>query len=238
VEKPLATTAEEAEQIERTFKNRRKVTMVGFQKRFSGPFRQAKEFLSKGILGELGFFRSHIYSPENIGSNKGWRYESKGGGATLDFGAHLVDMVLWYFGEPASVHAVTRALFSHDVEDYSHTVLTYSRGLVGYMDICWGMRNFRPGEMMIEIHGSEGAMSITEDRLILHLGENQETSQGVHLMPASQLTEAVPYLLASPENTLEDVQFLNCLKSRAESPCSFGDAKKVNRLIDLIKGGA
>ncbi len=53
------------------YKDSGTVGMVGFQKRFTGPFKKAKEFLDKEVLGQIAFFRSHFYTSESFGRGTG-----------------------------------------------------------------------------------------------------------------------------------------------------------------------
>jgi len=234
VEKPLATTAEDARQVANEFERSNYVTMVGFQKRFAGPFRKAKEFLDQQILGELAFFRGHFFGPPNFGESSIWRFKKGGGGVCLEFGPHVIDLLLWFFGDPNRVEHASKSMFSTEVEDYAHILLEYENGLVGHADLCWSMRNFDPGELMVEVHGKYGTMNVTEDRLILHLDKDSVLPAGVHLLHASQLTPQLPYQLANPEHVLEDVYFLNCIESNTQPETNFGNAAKVNSLIDTI----
>ncbi len=88
---------------------------------------------------------------------------------------------------------------------------------------------------MIKIHGKNGTMNITEDRLILYLDKDGILSAGTHLLHASNLTESVPYLLAYPENTLEDVHFLDCVAKNEQPLTNFQTAARVNWLADKIR---
>jgi predicted dehydrogenase len=234
-EKPLATTSTDANMVADAYASSGRIGMVGFQKRFAGPFKKGKEFLDKGVLGEIAFFKGQYYTSESFGGGKGPRFDKESGGATLEFGVHLLDMILWYFGDPTSVESTTKSIFNASVDDYSHAMLGFKGGVVGYADICWSMRNYRPSELMIEVHGKHGTMNITEDRLILYLDKDGILPAGTHLLHASTLTESVPYLLAYPENTLEDIHFLNCIARNEQPMTDFQSAAKVNRLADKIR---
>jgi len=77
-EKPLAVTHDEAVAAARLSEGR--ITMVGFQKRFSPLFMKGKEILDKRALGDLSFFRSHCYLTDVFGRKQGWRYKKGTGG--------------------------------------------------------------------------------------------------------------------------------------------------------------
>ena len=58
VEKPLASTADQAQLACDAVRKSSRIHMVGFQKRFSPVFQRAKEFLENGSIGGLDVFQS------------------------------------------------------------------------------------------------------------------------------------------------------------------------------------
>ena len=239
VEKPLGMNYSESEQIVSAYQGLQTVTMVGFQKRFNGVFSKARELVQGGALGRLLFFRAHHFISDNYGGGSNWKFKRGTGGVTLEFAPHILDMVQWFFGEPTKVTSETRSLFSAEVDDYMHVALEYDSGLIGQVDACWSMRNYTPGEFMVEVHGETGMLSANEDRLVIDTQGNGEAStHGVEMIPAASLTPPLPFLVASPENVLQDVHFLSRTVTGTPSLTSFADACKVNKLIERILGGA
>jgi predicted dehydrogenase len=211
VEKPLASTAKEAETLAELAKGR--ITMVGFQKRFAGTFRYAKQLISEGAIGDVKFFKSHFYTSENVERGYGWKFRPKSGGVLLEFAPHLLDIVLWFFGEPYLIRSISERASAGEAENYFHSIFKYDNGLVGYMDVCWAMRNYRPAELMIEVHGDAGTINVTEDRVLLYLDRPfKSISAGITLIHSSDLTPQLPILLAHPENVLIDMHFIECVK--------------------------
>lgn len=237
VEKPLASTYSDAQNLAEAFKVLDRVTMVGFQKRHAGPFRRAKEFLDKGVIGQPVFFQSHFYSSHNL-LGAGPKFEENGIDVAIDFSPHPVDMLMWFFGEPDSINSVGRPLSSCKVNDYVHSVFNFNKGLIGTLDVCWSMRTFDEAEIMIEVHGKRGTMNVTENRLIIHLDTDVPglLPVGSHLFPAPSLTPPLPCLFASPDYVLSDQYFLNCVESHNQTETSFESAAKVNKIIEMIRG--
>ena len=52
-----------------------------------------------------------------------WRSKKGSGGVLLDSASHLLDILIWFFGEPTSVMAVKKQVYSREVEDYVHATL-------------------------------------------------------------------------------------------------------------------
>lgn len=235
VEKPLAGDYDSALKMVNAAKSLRGITMVGFQKRFTGVFKKTKELLEQGAIGHLLSTRSYFYAGDVLRRMEGWKYDNGTGGATLDLGPHLLDLLLWYFGSPVEVRARKKSFFSR-AEDFVHADVRYDSGLEGYMDIGWSMRNFNPFEMLIEVHGTNGTLSVTDDRLAIYLDSDScGLKKGARVIPFSSLEGEIPFLLTAPEYVREDQHFLHCVTSGIQPDSSFESAAKVNRFISMIQ---
>jgi predicted dehydrogenase len=238
VEKPLADSYEAALRMSNASQKINGITMVGFQKRFTGVFRKAKELLDKKALGELLFLRSYVYSGDILRRMEGWKFQKGSGGVAIDYSPHLLDLLLWYFAEPISLRSETKSFFS-EAEDLAHVDVRYQDGMEGYIDICWSMRNFNPFEMMIEVHGTNGTLNVTDDRLVVYLDQDVPgvLQSGVHTFPFATLASPVPFLLTAPEFVLQDQYFLECVRKKQQPEQNFVHATKVNKIISMIQKG-
>jgi len=100
-EKPLARNLSEARRIEQEAKEAGTVVMVGYLYRFHPAFRFVQEVLREEILGEPYFA---LFRLGGRGSHKAWKHRREtGGGAGNEMLVHMLDLALWYFGEPRSV---------------------------------------------------------------------------------------------------------------------------------------
>jgi predicted dehydrogenase len=238
VEKPLAATGEMAQQACDAVKDSRGVHMVGFQKHFSQVFLKARKIIQQGTLGELMFFRSSAFSSDVLREGTSWRFSKGSGGVLLDLAPHLIDLLLWFFGEPKTVVAVKRRIFSSEVEDYVHATLSFTSGLTGHLDACWSMRDYRLPEVMIDVYGKQGVLSVTDDFVRYRLDkENSVTADG-NLLYRQSFNTSVPFLLAEPEYTKESQAFLASVEKKSLPECNFFEAMRVNRLIDRINESA
>ncbi len=162
VEKPLAGSREQARIACEAANRSRGVHMVGFQKRFSPVFRKARE-LMKGNLEEPIFFRAYCLSSDVLREGSAWRSKKGAGGVLLDSAPHLLDILIWFFGEPTSVMAIKKQVYSREVEDYVHALFSFESGLQGHLDACWSVSNYRLPEFLLEIHGRNGILTVTDD---------------------------------------------------------------------------
>jgi predicted dehydrogenase len=235
VEKPLAASGDQARLACEIAAKMRGIHMVGFQKRFSPVFRHAKELIEKHSIGDLMFFRSYIFSSDVLRRAKSWRYRKGTGGVLLDLAPHLLDMLLWLFGEPQRVSAVGRRLYSSEVDDYVHAIMSFESGLKGYMDACWSVPEYRLPELLVEIHGQGGTIAVTDDFVKLELHGSGGLGSGTAATSYKQSFDtSVPFLLAEPEYTKEDQAFIRCIHERVLPELNFFQAARVNKIIDRI----
>lgn len=238
VEKPLGATHEQAQLACNAARSLRGIHMVGFQKRFSPVFQKAREFIGSGLIGEPLFFRAHSFSSDVLRRGRSWRFKSGSGGVLLDLAPHLLDLLLWFFGQPTSILAVRRSLYSTEVDDYAHVVMEFGSDLKGHMDTCWSIGSFRLPEVSVEIFGRDGILTVTDD--FVKVGFHKETTHssqaGVYYKPS--FNTSVAFLLADPEFTREDEAFLAGIDNHTMPDLSFYEAAKVNAIIDEINKNA
>ncbi|MDW7978104.1 MAG: Gfo/Idh/MocA family oxidoreductase, partial [Candidatus Caldarchaeum sp.] len=117
IEKPMATTVEEAARILTNVEKTGRIAMVGFIERFNPAVQNAYELISSGELGEvLLFYSRRIGSwPERIGDT----------GVVKDTAIHDIDLANWIFQQiPQTVYAKCGRL-RHSHEDHAQVFLSY-----------------------------------------------------------------------------------------------------------------
>jgi predicted dehydrogenase len=92
-----------------------------------------------------------------------WKYD--GGGAAMNQGIHVFDLLQWYMGPVEKIRAVT-GILAHtniEVEDAATAMLQFKNGAMGMIECCTGVY---PGyQKKIEIGGTEGSVILVQDRL-------------------------------------------------------------------------
>ncbi|MDD6174334.1 MAG: Gfo/Idh/MocA family oxidoreductase [Firmicutes bacterium] len=131
-EKPLAITREDCEAIIDAVKKSDRKFMVGQICRYTPGFRQAKEIIDSGAIGELTFVESenaHDYS--HICAE--WRRDPARNGV-VGGGCHAVDLLRWIAGDPEEVMAYGTHKTFADLTPYDDThiaVLKFPNGVIG-----------------------------------------------------------------------------------------------------------
>ena len=116
-------------------------------------------WLGKPILGEVRFkwFRSGEYFEHSGGWRGTWAMD--GGGSLANQGSHLLDLLLWFMGEPSRVYAETD-IANHDIEteDLGMAILNFTSGAKGTI---LGTTTFPESVYFsAEVHGTEGGVII------------------------------------------------------------------------------
>ena len=164
-EKPFARNLSEARRFHALAKQAGITLMTACSRRFN-PLYQA----FPGLLSHLGriYFVEGRYTLGIRNPGAGWRGERvrAGGGCIIDMGYHMVDLVIWYFGQPHQVAAHYSAAADptvvYDSEDTAVITFNYESGLYGTLTIS---RSYPPKTERFTALGSGG--SITIDRSLL-----------------------------------------------------------------------
>jgi UDP-N-acetyl-2-amino-2-deoxyglucuronate dehydrogenase len=168
-EKPMATTLRDAKKMIEACKKHKVKLAVIFQRRAAGIFPAIKKFVDDGRLGKLLMGDAYIkyYRSQGYYNSAGWRgtWEFDGGGALMNQGIHIVDIVQWITGGIESVYgyAETKAR-DIEVEDTSAVVIRYKNGAIGVIEgattVC------PPMDHRIEIHGTKGTIMVSGEKAV------------------------------------------------------------------------
>ena len=172
LEKPMAITVKECEDIISACENNGTKLMVISQYRTLPGVQKARELIRSGALGRLVICNVHMkyYRDEEYyrGSWRGTKMMD-GGGALMNQGIHGVDVLHYLCGDIKSVQSNVRTLI-HDieVEDTAVAVLEFENGALGVIEAA---TSTYPGfNRRIEICGDRGSVILKEgniERLIL-----------------------------------------------------------------------
>lgn len=127
-EKPFATSVAEARQLLQILHGGSSYLGITVQRRFNPIYRTFHQL--KRYIGKI-YSIEGVYTMNVATLDEGWRASKdlSGGGALVDMGYHFVDLLIWYFGMPASVTArMTRGNRpgqKYDVEDTAHLLFDY-----------------------------------------------------------------------------------------------------------------
>lgn len=238
VEKPLGMSASECINLSRKLNDEGDIiNMVGYCKRFVDTFSKAKEIIDSNVLGDLIHLKSSMYVSQLFTKGGGWRYKKKesGGGVLIGISSHLIDLLLWFFGDISSVRGSCKTYYSKEVDDFAHSYLVFKNGLEGYLDASWSMRNHRLLETKIEIQCENGMLVVSDDYVKVYLDETcNGFNNGWTTYRKQDLYKGVTLDLGGPEYTLEDEHMIESIRSGAQTTIDISQGIRVQNVIDAI----
>ncbi len=170
-DKPLTSTLEEAEAVERATRSWRGIGQMTFHNRFFSAAQKARQLVEQGFIGTPIGLRGvflHAGSVDPAAPLKWKLRRADGGGVLRDLGSHLLDLADWLAGPITAIRADARVLYatrpdgsggtaSVDAEDQALLTVRLSSGALGTLEvskIATGVED----ELRLEIHGSRGAL--------------------------------------------------------------------------------
>ncbi|MBI3953791.1 MAG: Gfo/Idh/MocA family oxidoreductase [Chloroflexi bacterium] len=235
MEKPLATSAAQADGLIEALAARKLPHMVGFMTRFVDSFAKGKEIIDSNCLGRLQRVTGTIQVSQLFRRGRGWRYDRvvAGGGVLLSQGSHLLDLLTWYCGPVARVNGEALAVYSPDIEDFAHVMLEFRSGLRGWLDSSWSVRFKRTVETTLDVLGDNGALVVTDDSVRLFLDQAAGGwPEGRTALRATDLYRGVPVDVGGPQYTREDQVFLRALRNHTPAEPAVQQALHVQRIVD------
>ncbi len=159
VEKPLATTLEDAQRMVRAARAAGVVLQVGHNERFDPQYQEMKRLLGEGVLGEVFAARAdhnqHLRLPEGHWLRSAAR---SGGGALVGSGIHRVDLLRWFLGEVTEVYSVQRTLPDRlEGEAAALTTLRFGTGAIATLSTNWAVRR-APWYELMWLYGTRGSV--------------------------------------------------------------------------------
>lgn len=160
VEKPLALTARQAEEMIAACKKAGVYLTEGYMMKFHALNVKAREMVQRGDIGQVVFARAQLscWYPPIEGA---WRQDPKlgGGGALIDMATHCYDLLQFIIGSKiAEVFAFTGTL-THDypVDDSSTTLLRFENGAQAVVDAFFNIPD-SAGQTRLELYGNKGSI--------------------------------------------------------------------------------
>lgn len=234
VEKPISITAKAADNMARAAKAAGVYLMVEQTQRFDPVHQAAKKILDSGILGKIHNIRGRIghAGPEYWSEGKAhWFYDKKksGGGAMIDIGVHITDLIRWFAGKPiAEVFATIRTIEKKvPVDDNATVLFKFADGSKGEIECSW---TTRPYEVMTWAYGSKGKMwtGIGQEKPVKVVIANTNKGQD----PNCTLEEIYPEIGSGTgwENAVH--YFIDCIIDKTKPFVSGEEGRETMRVIN------
>lgn len=195
VEKPLGFTAEDAKQIASAIEKAGVIFQTGYFMRGNPVYHFVRQQIQAGAFGQITRARmSNCHS----GSLKGWfdtewrwmaDVEQSGCGGFGDLGTHVLDILLWFFGEvdqcTAQIKQVTDR-YPH-CDETGEGLIAFKNGVTATLAAGW-LDVDNPLSLLVS--GTEGHAAVFKGKLYFK-SEHVEGADGEQ--PWTQLPEAWPH---------------------------------------------
>ena len=130
VEKPLATSNDEANDLVKTAREKNLILMVGHTFEYSAPVLKMHDIIASGELGDV-FYISSVRA--NLGLFQ------RDVNVTWDLATHDISIILNLMGgrEPEAVSCQGESHYGHGVEDVAMLTLRFERNVIAFIHVSW-----------------------------------------------------------------------------------------------------
>ena len=161
VEKPLAMTLEEADEMIAACKARNLKLMYAEELCFAPKYERVRKLVEEGAVGKIFHLRQ---CEKHSGPHSDWFYDvnQSGGGAFMDMGCHALAWFRWILGgnpKPLNVSAAMQTILHKgrtQGEDNSVVIVEFEGGAIGVAENSWAKHGGMDDR--IEVYGTKGVV--------------------------------------------------------------------------------
>ena len=239
VEKPLATSLDDAARVVAAWEGTSLTGMMGFNYRFNPIVREARARIASGEIGALVGARTVFTTPPR--TLAAWkRQRSTGGGVLLDLAVHHIDLVRFLLG--GDITSVSAQLRSDRTE---HDSAFLQLGLTTAPAQCMFSLNAVDDDR-IEIYGSKARVTIDRYRsLRVEIASSARGAIGGALARMVGEVSAFPHALAKLRAPLNDpsfpsalATFVHAVRDRTPVRPDLSDGHRALAVIDAAERSA
>lgn len=161
VEKPMAMTVVECEEMIKACRQAGVPLYVAYYRRGQGKFKEAKSLIESGRIGTIRSFH-YAYTQETpkVDPNRAWLMDKDfaGGGLLYDIGSHMIDSILYLLGDLQKVigQSVNQS-GTYKVMDMTSGYMVFESGVQGSLQLTF---NGAYREDCLTVIGSEGSIKL------------------------------------------------------------------------------
>ena len=158
-EKPLALDEESARSMLEAAERTGAILSMASKFRYVEDVVKARSLITSGAIGDVILFENTFCARVDMTSRWNSRPDVSGGGVLIDNGTHSVDVIRYFFGPIAEVHAIAgKNIQKLDVEDTVRLFVRTESGVMGSIDLSWSLNKEKA--TYIEIYGSAGTIQV------------------------------------------------------------------------------
>lgn len=171
VEKPMAMTVAECEEMIQVCKDYNVPLFVAYYRRGQDKFNKVKELMESNEIGEVRSF-NYFYSSQipKKDPNREWLLskEVAGGGLLYDIGSHMIDTMIFLFGEVKMATGIScNQSGALNVNDVTSGILQFKNSIQGSIQLSFNGNERRDELTIIGSKGSLKFSIMSNDNLIV-----------------------------------------------------------------------
>lgn len=157
VEKPMAAAPEACERMISAARKAGTLLTVGYNHRYFEALKLVRDIVASGDIGTLSHVRAYTGHAGLAEFKALWMYDKTvmGGGALMDNGTHIIDLVRYIVGDPTEVFGfATNKVWGLGVEDEGIALLRTAEGVTASIEASW--HEWRGYRFHVEAYGDRG----------------------------------------------------------------------------------
>jgi predicted dehydrogenase len=244
-EKPLAPNPAEVDKMIAARDATGKMLMTAQHFRFKGNAKAMKQEIDSGVLGDVYHARSWMLRRALAPTRPGFIVKEQAvGGACIDIGVHILDLTLWFMGnpQPVSVTGVARTELAKmpgafsiwggpipqeifDVEEFASAFVRFDNGATLVLEVSWLLHHDTPGEdMQMWLYGTKGGSHWPKCEVY----ESNNVTQQLYGRSLRLTKDSME------PHALECVEFAQAVVDGAPSPVPAEQSRQVMQILDAI----
>jgi predicted dehydrogenase len=158
-EKPFSITTDAARRMTAAAEQAGVLLTMGSKFRYVADVIRAKELVADGLIGEVILFENAFTGRVDMGARWNSNPVISGGGVLIDNGTHSVDIIRYFLGPLAEVHAVEgKRVQGLMVEDTARLFVKAACGIMGSVDLSWSIN--KELDWYVTIYGTAGVVQV------------------------------------------------------------------------------
>ena len=248
LEKPMAMSGTEAAEIVAAEQRSNKIGQMGMVWRQNPQAQAVKDYIDRGLLGEIYHMRVIYIRRRGIPGLGGWFTTKKlsGGGPIIDVGVHFFDLALYLSGlwNMSAVSAAAYSKFGQPMDKYSYVDMwagppnyagvcdteDYATGTVRFgkhatmnFEIAWAANTKE--QLVLELLGDKGGVRL--------LGEGEQLT--FYTEYGGKIVDIQPLFQADSDGFYLEIQaFIDAINGKRLPAATMEQGAKLMQLLDAI----